>query len=737
MNPGKVTILLALFSIVISSIAYYQSSKILTAEKREKKRNAEKINKKITMARGWYYVTTILVSLASFYLLYLILTHQYIYEYIYQYSSNDLSFGLLLSSFWAGQEGSFMLWVFITALIGLVLIKKSKAFEIYGMLFLNIVIVFFLLILTKASPFAMQEQMPVDGAGLNPLLQNFWMIIHPPILFVGYAAIAIPMSLALAALVTKKYNDWLQQALPWTIFSALMLGAGIIIGAYWSYETLGWGGYWGWDPVENSSLIPWVTVLVLLHGIIIQRRNGALMRTNFFLAIISYILVLYATFLTRSGVLADFSVHSFTNLGVNNYLLAFMLFFLIVGLKLLLQNSRSMAHITVEFSNLNRENGLVFSMIVLLIFATATFLGTSWPIISGLIGQPSSPGSDFYNMMNFPVAILIALFLGIVPALLWKETDNKAVFKRLLLALLLALIAVPPAYLAGLRKLVHLLFVYNAAFAIFSSILLIVEKVKGGWRQTGGPVAHFGIGILLIGIIVSGNLAQDKQVILQKDVPLEVLGSQLLYKGMTENSVAQIEVTNNQTVYTAKPRLYYSDYNRGYMREPDIRPGILSDLYISPLERRSAEDNRISMLKGQTKIYAGYEITFDAFQMDNHTDGGHFIVAARLSFKGKDSTFIVTPAIIMAPRGRQMQPAQLPGSGQEDPPVVALTGLNADDKQIELTFSGLGKASEQHMHEQMVVEVSIKPMMSILWLGTLLMICGTLIAFYRRLRAIA
>jgi len=232
-------------------------------------------------------------------------------------------------------------------------------------------------------------------------------------------------------------------------------------------------------------------------------------------------------------------------------------------------------------------------------------------------------------------------------------------------------------------------------------------------------------------------LAQEKQVILHKDVPVEVLGYQLLYKGMTENSYAQIEVVSDQTVYTAKPRFYYSAYNRGNMREPDIRPGILSDFYISPLEHRSEEENRISLVKGETKYYAGYDITFTEFQMENHTEGGHFVVGARLSFKGKDSTFIVMPAIIMASEGRQMQPAQLPGSGPDGPPVVTLTELNADDKQIELTFSGLGKASDQHMHEQLVVEVSTKPMMSILWMGTVLIIGGIVIAFNRRLSGTA
>jgi len=170
------------------------------------------------------------------------------------------------------------------------------------------------------------------------------------------------------------------------------------------------------------------------------------------------------------------------------------------------------------------------------------------------------------------------------------------------------------------------------------------------------------------------------------------------------------------------------------MREPDIRPGILSDLYISPLDYRSAETNRFYLVKGETKNYGGYAITFAAFQMESHAEGGHFVVGARLSFKDRDSVFVVTPAIIMTPEGRQIHPAPLPGYGKEDPPVVMLTGLNADDKQIELTFSGLADATHDQAQEQLVVEVSVKPMMSILWLGTLLIIGGTAVAFNRRLQ---
>ena len=206
--------------------------------------------------------------------------------------------------------------------------KESGIREGHIMFFYLLVQIFLLVLLLKKSPFALLPDVPPDGRGLNPLLKDFWMVIHPPVVFVGYAALAVPFAYALAALTANKYEDWVRLTLPWAGFSCLSLGAGIFIGAYWAYKVLGWGGYWGWDPVENASLVPWILSVAMIHGLILERTKRIFRRTNLLLAILCFLLVVYATFLVRSGVLGDFSVHSFADLGITGYLLIFMVFFL-------------------------------------------------------------------------------------------------------------------------------------------------------------------------------------------------------------------------------------------------------------------------------------------------------------------------------------------------------------------------------------------------------------------------
>ena len=274
------------------------------------------------MAQSAYFTAAIGTLLASALLMLFIIQHRFEFNYITNYSSRDLPFSLLITTFWAGQEGSFMLWALFASLIGLVLQRYSirKNIEAEVMTTYSIVLGFLLLLISIKSPFEYIWQaqagvekgfVPPDGHGLNPLLQNFWMIIHPPILFLGFSSLAVPFVLAVAALGQRNYKNWMNSAVPWVLFSALALGAGLMLGGYWAYGVLGWGGWWGWDPVENSSLVPWIVTVILVHTMLIQIITGKLVRTNFVLAILAYLLVVYSTFLTRSGILANSSVHSF------------------------------------------------------------------------------------------------------------------------------------------------------------------------------------------------------------------------------------------------------------------------------------------------------------------------------------------------------------------------------------------------------------------------------------------
>ena len=740
---GKATIIFALVATVISAIYYLLAARdeIGNAKNKDKK-NSDFFRK---FGRGTYYAMTALVSVASIYLLYLFMTHQFQFQYVYQYSSRSLSAGLLVSSFWAGQQGSFLFWALMTAIMGVFLVRSAGDFENYAMMFLNIIQAFFLILLVKASPFEIRLPAPPDGAGLNPLLQNFWMIIHPPILFVGYAAISFPLVLSLAALVQEKYDGWMNRALPWTIISSITLGAGIIIGAFWAYETLGWGGYWGWDPVENSSLIPWLMILALMHGLIIQKRNSALAKTNFLFAILSFVLVLYATFLTRSGVLADFSVHSFQDLGINSLLLLFIFTILIIGMILFVLRMKKFPHQPIDFSTLNRENAVVFGIWVLSASAFLISIGTSSPIISGIFGEPSQVDVSFYNKVNLPIGIIMAFLLGITPHLFWTEKSFKEIPKRMLIPFVLAIISAVFIYLKGMDEILSLFFFFAASFALWTSLSILIRNLRVNWLSSAAPLAHLGVGIMLIGIIGSGYFSESIRLALSENKAGHAFGYELIYKGMQDmpdgKTIVEIQVSDGENTHVFKPRLFPTNYNDGVMREPDIVEGIFRDLYISPLETRESHnhdsENEFTLTRGQSTELSGYKITFTDFNMGSNDSGGHMRVGADLEVEFDNQVYNITPAIIMGAQGREMAPAKLPvisdieNAGQ---PVILLASLNADSKQVNLIMRGLGHNTDETV-SQLIVEFSLKPFMGILWFGTILLTLGTIIAFVKRVKA--
>jgi cytochrome c-type biogenesis protein CcmF len=746
MDIGSFAIITSFVAAVLSILGYYMSA----GKENEIDKNNKKVKNQgpgffLDLGRLGYYVLTVGVIVASVYLYYLILTHQYQIKYVYQYTSNDLSLGLLFSTFWAGQEGSFLFWTLLTAIFGLFFMKKAGKYEIKSMVFLNIILALFLIILIKASPFQTMPRVPIDGSGLNPLLQNFWMIIHPPILFVGYAAITFPYVLGLAALWRKDYDGWLNKALPWTAFSSLTLGAGIIIGAFWAYETLGWGGYWGWDPVENSSLIPWLTLLALLHGLIVQRRTGSLRKTNFLLAIISYVLVLYATFLTRSGVLEDFSVHSFTDLGLYNYLILFLGTALVLGLLFLIRRFSDIPVQTINFDTLNRENGLFASMILFAAAGFLTIMGTSSPIITGLLGNPSQVDISFYDKVNLPIGALMALLLGVIPFLLWQEKDMKSLPKRIMIPALLAVISTIITVLVGKLEIGEIIFVLCGFFALWSNGIVLYQNWKVSWHSISGPLSHLGVGIVFVAIIISGNYDKSERIILEQGQAQTVLDHQLTYKGFVPKddgkNVVEIQIEKDGMAYLAGPRMYLTKAKE-MMREPHVKSGIVNDIYISPLERRQSDHNHGSTLtiaKGETKEIRGYQVNFTEFKMTPHEDGRNFKVGAVLHIVKGDFHHTVTPVMLMGSEGRQSKPAVIQPKSAYNPEItVTLNNLNADTKMVELAFTGVGEAEAvTHDHpEQLVVEFSQKPFMTILWIGTILLVLGTLISLSQRIKSI-
>lgn len=690
----------------------------------------------LRIARKLYRATFGIIVFASIYFLYLILSHDFQYDYIYRYSSRSLPFGYLLSSFWAGQEGSYLLWTLLVSIIGFMYLRTAKQFESWSMVFVLLVQAFLLFLMIHKSPFEVLPQTPPDGAGLNPLLQDPWMVIHPPLLFVGYAAITIPFALALAAMIQKDFNGWIKQALPWTLFSSITLGAGIIIGGFWAYEVLGWGGYWGWDPVENSSLIPWLTVFALFHGLLIERMKNTLTKFNLILAVISLVLVFYATFLTRSGVLANFSVHSFQENGQNLYLIFFMVGTLILSGALFFKSYKSTPKAKIEIFKLSRESGLYWSMIVFCLSALFIFVGTSSPIITGFLSpNPSQVEMGFYNKVNLPIGVLLGLLMGITPLLIWGTDQNPLLKKRLLFSVTLAVASTVIGYLLGVTEIKLLAFIFAGAFAFWTNIFTVILYAKVSWMNIGGPLSHLGVGMLFIGIITSGNFSESKQAQLKINEKGTLYGYEMTYKGATDTPNGKtdinIDMTKNGNVFFAHPKLYFSEYNNAWSREPDIKIMPFYDLYMTVMEREfksSDAGNKLTFKKGETGSIADYKIEFLSFEFGSDQMGHSGQIAANLKVTYGNKEYSLKPILIFE-SGKISNPVNLPAQ-TGDNKTVALSSINADQKMIELTFGGFQEYTGPE--DVILVEVSKKPLMNFVWLGSILLTLGTVIAFKRR-----
>ncbi len=721
MLPGNLSLALALAASVFSAILFFAG------------RNGEE--KYLKPGRNIYYIFLTFTTLASFYLLYLFLTYHFEVEYVYAYSSSDLPLFYLISSFWAGQEGTFLVWLFMGACLGLFIMKRSGEYEGYTMVFFLLIQIFLLTLLLKKSPFSVLPHFPEEGRGLNPLLQDFWMVIHPPIVFLGYAALGVPFSFALASLTKNRYHDWMRFAFPWAVFSCLSLGAGILIGGYWSYKVLGWGGYWGWDPVENASLVPWLLSIALVHGLLMERTRGSMRKSNLFLAILCFGLILYATFLTRSGVLGDFSVHSFADLGINAYLILFMIFFAILSLGLLVYRLSNIRQEEAVRSLLSAEFSIFLAIIFLSLSALIVLLGTSAPIITRLLGQASNVNIAYYVNTQLPLAIILAAILGFAPLLKFKGTSWNDLKKRLAFPLIFAFVLTVLAFALKVRSPLYLIFVFFSIFAFASNLFVLAKKAKAGLKFSGGFLAHLGLGLMFLGIITSSGYSRSEKIDLIQDVPEEAFGYNFTYLGMSEDISAEknylnIKVEKGKSGFLARPKLYLSDYNQSIMRTPHIKINLLEDIYLAPVEHLSAEEagkNTVILGKGESKTVWGYEIKFIEFDLSTHQMDMPISVGATLEIKKDNVVDTLTPGLGMDESGgEQKQKMVFLPDGKNS---LILEGIDADRKMVELSLLAPG---DEPQNDLLVLEVSRKPLINVLWLGTVLIMLGLAISTYRR-----
>ncbi len=733
MNIGIIATPLTFIALILSVTAYYLYYR----------RNEEST---LSLARMSFYTATVLILFQAALLMWGILTHHFEWNYVFSYSSRELSLYYLISTFWAGQEGTFLLWLILGQIYGLVIIKNRKEDEPLIMSFMLLVQAFIVLILIKRNPFTFvwdvnpgafpYGMIPANGNGLNPLLQDPWMTIHPPILFSGYSSTMIIFAFAMTALVKRNYNKWIHSAYPYLIFVNLMLGTGIILGGYWAYTTLGWGGFWGWDPVENSSLIPWLTSLALLHGVIVQRKQNGLQKTNIFLALLTFVLVLYASLLTRSGILTDFSVHSFGASDLDQYLIGLVFLFTAISLAAYLFRVKDIRSEQARGGLVTRETFVIFGALSILILALLTFIGTSSPIITSIFGNASNVSTSYYNTIAGPLAIIIGLLIGMAPILRWRQESGDRL-KAVLIHGIFALIIGGFAYALGARKAVSLMIIMVSSFAILVNSQIIVKKLIRKNYKFGGYLTHVGIGLMMIGIVISSVYDYSKKVTLPMDTPMNVLGYKLNYEGKipAANGKDRVKIRVNSKTMFAK--FYWSEYSRAYMVGPAVKNTVLHDLYISPIQIIPAEKNRrtgqqVVLKKNEQKAFENYILEFDGYEMNNHQmQAGDIHLATVLKVLDKKGNLLGTikPALTMIGNKKSSISVPLPGTER----AVSIERINVESGKITLRISKpVDKASPYYGKELLAAEVTIKPMINILWIGTILMIIGFLMTMYQR-----
>ncbi|MBO9572264.1 MAG: cytochrome c biogenesis protein CcsA, partial [Chitinophagaceae bacterium] len=449
---GHFLIVLSFVSSLVASIAYYRSAVALNIDDRKSWKK---------LARTAFIIDALAVPSVFIIIYYIISSHYFEYNYAWSHSDKSLGLGYLISSIWEGQEGSFLLWTIWHGVLGLILIRKAKNWEAPVMTVISVaqlclatmilgLYIFDLKI--GSNPFLLTRQVfqdaPIfqlpdylsnagmqDGNGLNQTLQNYWMVIHPPILFLGFASTIVPFAYAVAGLWTKDHAGWIKPALPWSLFSAAILGLGIMMGARWAYESLSFGGYWAWDPVENASLVPWLVMVAGIHTQLIFNSTGRSLRPTYFFFISSFILILYSTYLTRSGDLQDTSVHAFTGSGLNWQLRGLVLVFMLPSLILFAVRYKQIPSIEKEENSYSREFWMFIGSLVLFLSGFFILLFTSLPVINKIFGSKFTVGADvefFYNRIQIFVAIVLGVLTAVTQYLKYKNTDKKYFFKKIL-----------------------------------------------------------------------------------------------------------------------------------------------------------------------------------------------------------------------------------------------------------------------------------------------------------------
>ena len=521
---GHIFVILTFGGALLSTISYYFATT-----------NTNEADKSwLRMARWAFYINSISILGVCACLFYIIYNHYFEYHYAWAYTSRSLPVYYIVSGFWNGQEGGFLLWTFWQAVLGNVLIWRSKSWEkpvmtvvsLSQLLLASMLLgIEFLGARLGSSPFLLLRdaiQAPIfsrpdyltfikDGQGMNPLLQNYWMVIHPPTLFLGLASVVVPFAYAIAGLWQKRYKEWINEAIPYALFACMILGTGVIMGSLWAYESLSFGGFWAWDPVENASIFPWLTLVGALHVLIVFKNTGHSYFTAIFLVLISFLMVLYSSFLARSGILGDTSVHSFTDLGMFWQLVAYIVIFLALAGFFLIWRYKELPITKKDEETYSREFWMFVGAIFLGLSCFHLVLVTSIPVWNAAFGTKLAPPANLtghYNVIQASFALVITLLTGFTQFLKYKKSDVTRFFITTLVYLGFAiLITAIIVYASGLYKLqfVFMLVMLGSIYSLLANGKILADALKGKFKLAGSAVAHMGFALMLVGALIAAG----------------------------------------------------------------------------------------------------------------------------------------------------------------------------------------------------------------------------------------
>ncbi|MBI3769602.1 MAG: heme lyase CcmF/NrfE family subunit [Deltaproteobacteria bacterium] len=563
-------------------------------------------------SRAAAYVVQALVVLAAAVLLRALLQHDFSLEYVAAYSSSTLPTQYTVAALWGGQQGSLLFWVLIlTSMSSLVHLQnrhRNEALMPYVTTTLMTTAVFFLgLLVFVTDPF---QRLPVaarEGADLNPLLQNYWMMIHPPSLYLGYVGCSVPFAFAIAALASGRLGDvWIRTTRRWTLFAWFFLTVGNLLGARWAYEVLGWGGYWAWDPVENAAFMPWLACTAFLHSVMIQEKRDMLKMWNMVLVLLTFTLTIFGTFLTRSGVVS--SVHSFTQSGLGPFFIGFLVTVITVSVTLLVVRRPLLRSDNEIDSFLSREAAFLFNNLLLVGIAFATFWGTVFPVISEAVrGIKITVGPPFFNKVNAPLGLALLFMTGVGPVIAWRRASARNLRRSFTTPLAMGFAAGVVLFALGVRHYYAIISFSLAGFVLTTISLefyrgtrarqalmgeppatALAHLVNKNRRRYGGYIVHVGVVMAFIGIAASSAFRIEEQRTMRSGESIEVGGYTLTYKGLRHTDtphvasmLAEMEVARgDRVIATMFPEKRFYKRQQQPTTEVALRMTWREDLYL-------------------------------------------------------------------------------------------------------------------------------------------------------------